>query len=47
MALVLVLLIIAAVCSGLQSFGVNGPVHLGWAGVCLLAVALAFQAGLA
>lgn len=38
----LVLLIVAAVLFGVAAFGVNSPVHLGWAGACALALSFIF-----
>lgn len=36
----LVLLVIAAVLFAIASFGVNSPIHLGWAGATLFTIAL-------
>ena len=43
MDIVLVLLIIAVVLFGLAAFGVHSPVHLGWAGLCLVALAFVLE----
>jgi len=41
---VFVLLLIAVILLGLAAFGVGGPVHLGWAGMCLFVLTFLINA---